>query len=139
MPEHTTPEEPSADKSRADLAAELAALGYDPANYSREAMIERLPGLDAALPGFEAQYGALLNGGSGGQFEGGRFVMLMQFERGYLLVFWNPANPEDKQEHNLFLSREAMMALSALYQLLGDAKRDEAAFLEHAAAQKEQS
>jgi len=111
-------------------AEAFEALGYDPADNSREALIKKLPGLERVLPVHEERYGTLINGGCGGRFKDGRFVILLQYERQYLLCFYNPANPKESEETNVALSREAMMSLDGLYSLLGDAEKDERAYLE---------
>lgn len=107
---------------------QLAELGFDPNDFSRDALIKKLADLDKVLPEHERRYGTLINGGCGGRFKDGRFVILLQYERSYLLCFYNPANPKESEEKNVSLSREAMCALMALYQLLGSRDRDADAY-----------
>lgn len=110
---------------------QLAELGWNPEDYSRDALIKKLPGLEKVLPEHEKHHGTLINGGCAGRFKDGRFVILLQYENAYLLVFFNPANPKESEEKNVSLSREAMAALAGLYQLLGNGQRDGDAYMEH--------
>lgn len=110
---------------------EIATIEFNPDEVSRDALLKKLPGLEKVLPDFEKYGGTLINGCCAGRFKDGRFVILLQFEKQYLFVFFNPANPKESREKNVWLSREATMALMGLYQMLENSECDTAAFLEH--------
>lgn len=108
---------------------ELTEMSFSRDDYGREAFLRRFPAMADALPQWEGVSGTLITAGSAGVFKDGRFVMLLQFEREYVVAFWNPHNPESKEETNWRVPREAMCGLIGLYQLLGDIERDGEAFM----------
>jgi len=107
----------------------LAEIGFDKNQYGRDAFLQKFPAMEEAMPLWEDISGRLITAGSAGVFKDGRLVMLLQFEREYVVAFWNPKNPESKEEANWRVSREAMCGLFGLYQLLGDVEKDGEAYM----------
>lgn len=84
---------------------------------TREKFLENYPQMADSLPKFEEHAGLFDRAGSIA-LGGGRFVLMIRFERRWWLCFHNPENEPPIDTLECFLSHEAMSALIGLHQLL---------------------
>lgn len=86
---------------------------------TREQYLERLPQM-AQMLAEQEKFGGLLLKCNSISFDDGRIVMVFKFERAFFLSFFNPKNPTETREHDLWLTYESMRALALLYSFLAD-------------------